>query len=435
MSQPTLAILVGGGPAPGINSVINAATLEASNLGYKVLGIYKGYAGLLAGGRIEPLTVEQVGMIHFKGGSILGTSRTNPARDQATLDEACATLRREGVNCLVTIGGDDTAFGSSSIAANMPELRVVHVPKTIDNDLPLPNNEPTFGYQTARHVGVKLIEHLLEDARTTRRWFLVVSMGRKAGHLALGMGKAAGASLTIIPEEFGDQPIKLKSIADIIEAAVIKELSRGIDWGVAVLAEGLIEQMDAEELGNLAPLVRDAFGHIRLADVDLGRVLSQQVGDSLAAREIKMRFVDIKIGYELRCANPIPFDIEYARDLGSAAVQFLNHGGSGAIITLQGTDPSPLSFAQIRDPKTGRTQVRLVDTKTESYRVARRYMRRLSRQDLDSPEEIALLAETANTTPEAFLEDFGYLVEHEPESFSWSDDVRSRVEHLLAGSS
>jgi 6-phosphofructokinase 1 len=430
--KKTLGILSGGGPAPGINSVINAATIEAINLGWDVLGIHKGYAGLLDGGTIAPLTLEEVALLHFRGGSILGTSRTNPAKSPETLAEAHRNLQKHGIDMLLTIGGDDTSYGASELARVAPELLFVHVPKTIDNDLPLPDNMPTFGYETARHEGVRQLEALLWDARTTDRWFIVVCMGRTAGHLALGMARAADASLAIIPEEFEGRHTTLDELTDILEASVIKERARGIHWGLAVLAEGLIESLDPADLTSLGDDVpRDAFGHIRLADLDLGRILGRRLEDRLKARRISKRVVDIRIGYELRCASPIPFDIEYTRQLGSASIQFLANGGSHAIMSIRNGMPSPIRFEDVRDPDTGRIRVRRVDTRAESYRAARRYMRRLTRKDIDSADELAALASAANTTPADFQARFAYLVQNEPDSYSWNDEVRHALADLL----
>ena len=194
-----LGILCGGGPAPGMNSVISAATIEARNSGWDVLGIMDGFQHLIEG-RIEevrPLSITDVSRIHVQGGSIIRTSRANPTlRDEDAPDpdwrlHACLnSLEKLGIDRLVTIGGDDTAFSASRLAeAAGGSLRVAHVPKTIDNDLPLPGGTPTFGFETARSVGVQLVNNLMTDAMTTQRWYVVVAMGRSAGHLALGIGK------------------------------------------------------------------------------------------------------------------------------------------------------------------------------------------------------------------------------------------------------
>src|SRR6266446_2215156 len=238
-----LAILVGGGPAPGINGVISAATIEGVNQGFKVLGLRDGYRWLAKGDTEHAvrLTIEGVKGIHLRGGSILGTSRTNPTKSETSMRNVLSALEELGVVALVSIGGDDTAFSGSQVYKQAGgSIRVAHVPKTIDNDLPLPGSAPTFGFETARHLGVAIARNLAEDARTTSRWYLIVSMGRAAGFLALGIGKAAAATLTVIPEEFRGRSITLDELCDILLGAIIKRLSQGVLFGVAVLAEGLI---------------------------------------------------------------------------------------------------------------------------------------------------------------------------------------------------
>ena len=224
-----LAILVGGGPAPGINSVIGAATIRAELEGLDVIGLRDGFEWIMKGDidHVTPLTVDAVSRIHFRGGSYLGISRANPTTSHTALENTLISLLRLNVTQLITIGGDDTAFSAMSLERRADgRIRVVHVPKTIDNDLDLPPYVDTFGYQTARHYGVEIVKNLMVDAKTTSRWYFVVAMGRKAGHLALGIGKAAGATLTLISEEF-PRPIQLKSIVDTLAGAIIKRLAYG----------------------------------------------------------------------------------------------------------------------------------------------------------------------------------------------------------------
>ena len=221
-AKNVLAILVGGGPAPGINAVISAAAIEAINEGFDVLGIQDGFKWLMRNdtAKARRLTIEDVSRIHLDGGSVLGTARDNPTKSADALRAVLDTLRAHGVTHLMTLGAADTALSSSTVAERSGgRIHTVHVPKTIDNDLPLPSHIPTFGYQTARHYGVELVQNLMEDARTTKRWFVVVAMGRKAGHLALGIGKAAGATLTVIGEEFGRDTVPFSEICDIVEGA------------------------------------------------------------------------------------------------------------------------------------------------------------------------------------------------------------------------
>ena len=249
-----LAILVGGGPAPGINSVIGAATIRGALDGVPVLGVRDGFEWIMKGDveHVTPLTIEDVSRIHFRGGSQIGISRANPTSDPQHLENSVLSLLRLGVSQLVTIGGDDTAFSAMKLLEEARgRLRIVHVPKTIDNDLDLPASVDTFGFQTARHVGVDIVKNLMVDAKTTSRWYFVTAMGRKAGHLALGIGKAAGATLTLIPEEFAGQRIRLKTVVDTLVGAIIKRLSHGRRDGVAILAEGLVLSIDPADLAQV----------------------------------------------------------------------------------------------------------------------------------------------------------------------------------------
>jgi 6-phosphofructokinase len=405
----TLAILVGGGPAPGINGVIASATIEAINNGLRVIGLYDGYRHIALGdiSKVRELTVEDVSRIHFTGGSILRTSRTNPAKDQATLDRCLRSLRQLGVRYLVCIGGDDTTYGATRIAELAHgSIGVATVPKTIDNDLPLPDNAPTFGFETARAVGTGIVESLMEDARTTARWYLCISMGRKSGSLALGMCKAAGATLAVIPEEFTDDVFDLRLVVDTIVGSIVKRRASGHDHGVAIVAEGIAERLTAEQLEHFEGVSRDAYGHVRLADVPLGAVLRDAVRTRLEEIGVDMTIVNKDIGYELRCAKPVPFDVEYTRTLGYGAVRYLLRGGSGALIALTGGRVTPVTLADLQDPQTGRVRVRMVDVTTEAYEVARSYMIRLEPGDLSEPRLSQLAAQTT-LSPEAFSEEFG----------------------------
>ncbi len=411
-----LAILVAGGPAPGVNSVIGAATIRAALEGVEVLGIRDGFKWIMEGdiSHVKELTIENVSRIHFRGGSYIGIARNNPTKDKRHLENTVTSLLRLNVDKLITIGGDDTAFSALKVEEMASgRIRVVHVPKTIDNDLDLPHGIPTFGFQTARHIGVELVKNLMVDAQTTSRWYFVVTMGRKAGHLALGIGKATGATLTLIPEEFPEGNIKLSHIVDILVGSIIKRLSYGRNDGVAILAEGLVERLDPKDLEVLVNVERDAHDNIRLAEVNFGEILKYKVQERLQNFSIKSTIVAKNIGYELRCADPIPFDMEYTRDLGFAAAQFILSGGNAAMVSIQNGYFVPLFFSDIIDPVTKRTKVRMVDPSSESFYIARRYMLRLNQADFEDPHELAKYAATCGISLEEFRKQFYYLIEND----------------------
>jgi 6-phosphofructokinase 1 len=408
-SRPIVGMLVGGGPAPGINSVISAVTIRSILGGSEVLGFVDGFKWLMEGstGHVHPLSIEEVSRIHFRGGSHLGTSRANPTKKPEHLDRVLSTLMSLSVTRLVTIGGDDTAFSALKLEARSAgRMQVVHVPKTIDNDLDLPYGIPTFGFQTARHYGVEILKNLMVDARTTSRWYLTVTMGRKAGHLALGIGKAAGATLTVIPEEFRERPVKLQRLVDVVIGTMVKRIASGRTDGVIVLAEGLIEIIDQDDMGGLDHVERDEHGHLRLSEVDIGDLLRREVTKGLKALGLSVTVVSKNVGYELRCADPIPYDMEYTRDLGYCAAQYLLDGGTAAMVTIQDGRFAPMPFKDMLDSVTGRAKVRMVDTESQSYQIARQYMIRLDNEDFTDQELLKRHAAAVRLSPDAFKQRF-----------------------------
>src|SRR5574338_518128 len=396
-----IAILVGGGPAPGINSVIGTATIRAQVEGIDVIGIRDGFEWIMKGDidHVMPLTIDEVSRIHFRGGSHIGISRANPTRNPDHLENTVISLLRLNVSRLITIGGDDTAFSAMKLAEKSAgRIRVVHVPKTIDNDLDLPAYVDTFGFQTARHYGV-------------------------------GMGKASGATLTLIPEEF-EKPIRMKTIVDTLAGAIIKRLSYGRRDGVAIIAEGVVLDVHHDDLRDLHEVERDEHGHLRIAEVNIGEILKAHVAARLKEIGIKTTIVAKNIGYELRCADPIPYDIEYTRDLGYCAAKYLLSGGSDALVSMQAGHFVPIPFTDLIDPETGKARVRYVDMRSERYAIARRYMIRLRRDDFEDPHELAKFAATAHISLQQFREQFEYLVATEPPPLVFPNGSREHDREL-----
>ena len=412
-----IGILVGGGPAPGINSVISAATIRAGLEDIEVVGIEDGFEWLMQGdtSHVRPLTIDGVSRIHFRGGSFVGISRANPTKSAELLETTVRALVKLGIDRLITIGGDDTALSATMVERQAAgRVRVVHVPKSIDNDLDLPAHVDTFGYQTARHVGVEILKNLMVDARTTSRWYFAVAMGRKAGHLALGIGKAAAATLTLIPEEFRHAHVGLNELVDTLAGAIIKRTAMGRRDGVAVIAEGLVLRVDPNDLAGLDSAERDEHGHVRISDVDIGEILRHAVQKRLSDLGMEVTIVSKNIGYELRCADPIPYDMEYTRDLGYCAAKYLIEGGNAALISMQAGRFVPVPFAALHDDTSGRTKVRMVDVESTRYAIARRYMLRLRHEDFEDAEMLGRCAALTGLTPEEFRTQFEYLAAEEP---------------------
>ena len=425
-AREKLGILVGGGPAPGINSAIGAVTIEALNSGLEVVGIYDGFEHLVAGhaDMVQPLSISDVSRIHFQGGSILRTSRTNITGRREDLERTVGTLKQMGISYLVLIGGDGTSNAAMELArAAQGNIRVAQIPKTIDNDLPLPGGMQTFGFETARHVGSEMVINMMEDSRSTNRWYFVVVMGRSSGHLALAIGKAAGATLTVIPEEFSDDRVSVDRVCRVLQGAILKRQLMGRRHGLAVIAEGVAGKFQLSELLRFPGVeISDVTnGPPRLNEIPLASILKRETSRCFAAGGQHISAVDVTLGYALRSAPPIPFDIDYTRTLGYGAVRFLlsepdrlNPDGErllkGGLICLQDGHLKVLPFDDMLDPATGKTRVRLVDTESEHYAVACEYMIRLEPEDLEDPVSSHQMASSINMTDQEFARCFGPVV-------------------------
>jgi 6-phosphofructokinase len=310
MSIKRIGILVGGGPAPGTNGVISAVVIEAIKAGCVPVGFHDGFEWLAQRYTDEQheMTIPEVARIHLGGGVHLGTSRADITRDRAALENAVAALRKLNIEALVTVGGDDLVRSSAAVERETRgDIRVAQVPKSIDNDLWLPLPVATLGHETARHVGVELVKRLMEDAKTTGRWYLGVTMGRPTGHLTLGIGKAASATCTIIPEEFPAGRVSLSDVADIVEGTVIKRRAMGRPYGVVLLAEALVERFDPLEVAELQDVDRDAQGqHPRRRDRPRPQGQERGAGAARTSRhQGDHRGQDHRLRAALRPAHPV----------------------------------------------------------------------------------------------------------------------------------
>jgi 6-phosphofructokinase 1 len=412
MAMKRIGIVVGGGPAPGTNAVIAAAVIEAVKLGCTPIGFHEGFHFLAQRYTDEQheMTIDEVSRAHLSGGVMLGASRTDVAADTGGLRNAVDALRKLAIDGLVAVGGDDLVRSVVAVEQEgRGRIKVALIPKSIDNDLAIPSHVPTLGFETARHIGVQLVKNLMEDARTSGRWYLGVTMGRPTGHLTLGIGKAVGATCTVIPEEFGPGYVRLADVADIVEGSIIKRRAMGKRHGVALLSEALVERFDPEEVAELEDVDRDAQGNIRVSEVDLGRKVINEVTLRLEKRGIKVSVVDKTIGYELRCAPPLPMEAEYGRDLGYAAVRHLVAGGRSAVVTLQNGAPRFIALEDCVDPASGKGLRRAVDVQSDEYRVARRYMVRLEKTDFADEQWVGKLAAAGGMTPEQLRDHFARL--------------------------
>jgi len=422
-AKKKLGIIVSGGPAPGINGVIHSATIEARTRGHEVLGFYDGFKHLMEGKSVAtPLTIDDVSRIYLKGGSILRTSRANPTKEEDSLRLCGEALLEANIGYLLVIGGDDTAYAAYRVARYAQEhmgagIQVAHAPKTIDNDLPLPEEINTFGYETAREIGTCITMTLMEEALTGLRWFVVVTMGRKTGHLALGIGKSSGATLTLIPEEWERRTIRMQEVVDILITSILKRMADDKPYGVALVSEGVMEHMSHQDLRELDYVERDAFGNVHLSEINFSDILKHELDSELEKLGIPVRITSKDLGYELRCSDPIAYDIDYTRSLGEAAVGFLLEGGTNATVTVQGTRVVPIPFDEMMDQETGLTEVRKVNLDSFIYRSAYKLMLRLKPEDGDDDQLISMMAENTKLSLAEFKTRFGYLLGLHPRPF------------------
>ena len=361
--KESVAILCGGGPAPGINSVISSVALVFLKSGYRVMGIHEGYKGLFADNpKLQEIDFTFADDIHKQGGSALQMSRFKP-KDS---DFSTRFFTENNVQLLVTIGGDDTASTANRISKYLKEhdvdIQNIHVPKTIDNDLPLPEDTPTFGYQSAKHEGVRIAQTIYEDARTSGNWFVISAMGREAGHLAFGIGAATHAPMIVIPEMFYHTEVTFERITNLIISAIVKRKILGIDYGVAIVSEGVFHFMSDQEIENSGiNFTYDDHGHPELGNVSKAHIFNILLQQKLKELGIKVKSRPVELGYELRCVQPSAYDLVYCGMLGYGVKKLYDEGRTGCMVTASPSGKiSPLYLEDVEDEH-GKIKPRLVN--------------------------------------------------------------------------
>lgn len=361
--KESIAILCGGGPAPGINSVISSVSLVFLRSGYKVIGIHEGYKGLFSDDRNTiDIDFNFADDIHKQGGSALQMSRHKPK------DHEFSTkfFTDNNVKLLVTIGGDDTASTANRISkylrSNNVSIQNIHVPKTIDNDLPLPPGIPTFGYHSAKQEGVRISQTIYEDARTSGNWFVLSAMGREAGHLAFGIGAACHFPMIIIPEMFNKVEVTFDKIIKLVISAIVKRKIEGVDYGVAIISEGVFHFMSDEEIKNSGiNFSYDDHGHPELGNVSKAHIFNVLLQNKLKEMGINVKSRPVELGYELRCVQPTAYDLMYCGMLGFGVKKLFDEGRTGCMVTANPVgDINPLYLDDVAD-ESGKVQPRLVD--------------------------------------------------------------------------
>jgi len=369
--KEAVAILCAGGPAPGINTVISSVTKIFTKNGYNVLGLNGGYKSLFADEpEFEFLDFEYADQIYSRGGSALKMSRFKPKDEEFKVD----FFVKNNVKLLVTIGGDDTASTANRLAkylaAQKMDVKNIHVPKTIDNDLPLPEGTPTFGYHSAKEEGVRLSTTIYEDARTSGNWFVVSAMGREAGHLAFGIGTACHYPMIIIPEMFNKTKITFDKITRMVVSSMVKRRILGIDYGVAMISEGVFHFMSDEEIIETGVnFTYDDHGHPELGNVSKSHIFNMLTQQHLKTLRIIVKSRPEEIGYELRCCRPIAYDLSYATRLGLGVYSLFVKGETGCMTTIDRMgNISPLYLKDVED-ENGKVKPRLVNMESESVQV------------------------------------------------------------------
>ncbi|MEG0466901.1 MAG: 6-phosphofructokinase [Mucinivorans sp.] len=395
--KQSVAILCAGGPAPGINTVISAVTKVFSQNGFQVLGLNGGYRSLFAEeADFVYLDFDFADNIYSRGGSALVMSRYKPTDKEFRSD----FFEKYNVKCLVTIGGDDTASTANRLGKWLRDkkidIKTIHVPKTIDNDLPLPGGTPTFGYNSAKEEGVKLATTLYEDARTSGNWFVVSAMGREAGHLAFGIGSACHYPMIIIPEMFSKTSLSFDKIARLVISSMVKRRLLGIPYGVAIISEGVFHFMSDEDIiGTGVNFTYDEHNHPELGNVSKAHIFNMLVQERLQNLRIKVKSRPNEMGYELRCCRPIAYDMSYATRLGLGVYELYSRGETGCMVTVTSEGAiEPLFMDSVAD-ENGKIKPRLVDTASDKFQlIVRNNMHYITPQDykgaakyVDNPEE------------------------------------------------
>ena len=372
--KEAIAILCAGGPAPGINTVISSVTKVFLNYGFAVIGIHGGYRGLFGEtADYESLNFEFADNIYVRGGSALRMSRHKPKDSEFKTD----FFEKNNVKLLVTIGGDDTASTASRLTKFLAEKKLkvanIHVPKTIDNDLPLPEGSPTFGYHSAKEEGVRLATTVYEDARTSGNWFVVSAMGREAGHLAFGIGTACHYPMIIIPEIFNKTKITFEKIINLVVSSMLKRKIMGLNYGVAIISEGVFHFMSDEEIiGTGINFTYDDHGHPELGNVSKSHIFNMLVQAKLKSLDIKVKSRPEEMGYELRCCRPIAYDLSYATLLGLGVYKLYSEGITGCMVTTDRKgDIVPLYLKDVED-ENGKVKPRLVNADSEKVQLVYR---------------------------------------------------------------
>ena len=381
--QKSILILCGGGPAPGINSVISTVAKSFLNDGYRVLGVHEGFKGLFSDTpELKELDFYHADRIFSRGGSTLIMSRFKPKNEKLNTK----LFSENNVRLLVSIGGDDTASTANRITDYLHKENIhisnIHVPKTIDNDLPLPDRNPTFGFHSAKDEGVRIGNTIYEDARTSQNWFVMSAMGRSAGHLAFGIATSCHFPMMIIPEMFDKTGITLDKVISLVISSIIKRKILNVNYGVALISEGVFHFMPKEELDKIGiEFTYDSHGHPELGNVSKSHIFNVLVQERLNELGINIKTRPVELGYELRCCRPIGFDLTLCTLLGIGVKKLFDEGISGCMVTANSKgDVSPIYLSDLQNEE-GKIPPRLVDINSQIAKLCFQNMHYLTEKD------------------------------------------------------
>ncbi len=389
--------MCGGGPAPGINTVISTVAKTFMKDGYEVIGVHHGYQGLLSENPVlEIFDFHRADRIFSRGGSSPIMSRFKPKDSDFKVD----FFKKNNVKLLVTIGGDDTASTANRLTKYLKsealDVRHIHVPKTIDNDLPLPDRNPTFGFHTAKDEGVRIGNTVYEDARTSENWFVMSAMGRSAGHLAFGIASACHFQMVIIPEMFNKTTITFEKLTNMIISSIIKCKIMGLEYGVALISEGVFHFMEEEEIINSGiNFTYDDHGHPELGNVSKSHIFNYLLQIKLKEIGLDIKSRPVELGYELRCCNPIAFDLTLCTLLGIGVKKLFDQGATGCIVSANSRgDITPLYLKDFED-ENGKIPPRLVDINSDMAQLFIENLFFLKEKDYENAKKYV-------TNPEAY---------------------------------
>ena len=373
--KEAIAILTGGGPAPGMNTVVGSVAKTFLRKGYRVIGLHEGYTGLF---NPSPRTVDidypMADGIFNQGGSFLQMSRFKPKDSDFENNFNLKFFTDNNIKLLVTVGGDDTASTANRIAkfleAKKYPIANIHVPKTIDNDLPLPKGTPTFGYESAKDKGAVIARAVYVDARTSGNWFVLAAMGRSAGHLAFGIGEACHYPMIVIPEMFNKTPITIDKIIRLMVSSIVKRRIVSMDYGAAVISEGVFHELSEAELSSCGiHFTYDAHGHPELGKVSKACFFSMLLDQRLAELKLNVQTRPVELGYEIRGQTPVAYDLTYCSELGIGVYKLFSEGKTGCMVYVDGCgNVEPLYLKDLQDPATGKILPRMVDISSDRFK-------------------------------------------------------------------